>query len=66
MNELKPCPFCGGEAEFEIYEDDISLFNVVCKRCRAESAMFVEKEKATEAWNRRVKDERSDRKTGGD
>lgn len=57
MSELKPCPFCDGEAKLEIYESEIPLYNVVCKICRAASAIFVEKEKAIKAWNRRAKDE---------
>ncbi len=34
MAELKPCPFCGGEAEFA--NDDGIVAVVVCKKCKAE------------------------------
>ena len=61
MAELKPCPFCGGEAR--IYFDpegtkDIAgrhwAYNAVCDRCCATSGTTFLKEKAIEAWNRRA------------
>lgn len=64
MNEknLKPCPFCGGEAD--IYSIN-GKKQVRCKRCRcrtprmSRSDWFPKPEKdntelAVEAWNRRV------------
>lgn len=36
--ELKPCPFCGSEAEIQDYTDRIYGFwdyKIECKRCRA-------------------------------
>ena len=67
MNEqnLKPCPFCGGEAELyeseaynlktETKEKNIRWF-VMCKRCTALTCGALKK-KAIEAWNRRCKDD---------
>ena len=46
--ELKPCPFCGGEAE---KRDGF----VECKYCGASTWCFFESvEDAVEAWNKRV------------
>ena len=38
MNELKPCPFCGGEVELFDYTDRMYGFwdyKIACKKCRA-------------------------------
>ena len=55
MAELKPCPFCGGEA---VLIDNGCFVDVSCKNfhCRgwADSLMFKTKEEAIEAWNRRA------------
>lgn len=64
MNELKPCPFCGGEAY--ICKENIpyhpTSYAVDCgnDRCDVDPStdFFEDKEKAIEAWNRRVKDEK--------
>ena len=58
--ELKPCPFCGGEAEI-----GISLGNtyVICKYCCAATRQITIKannravDKAVEFWNRRANNE---------
>ena len=67
--DLKPCPFCGGDAEicshyFE--EEDMTLWQVRCKErpyavehpCYTADSFisFDNKEKAIEAWNRRAND----------
>ena len=60
MAELKPCPFCGGEAR--LIEESISMwsriphdFAVVCKNCHASIRQYFRTEaEAIEAWNRRV------------
>ena len=72
MNELKPCPFCGGEnikiGAYSICPDCL----VVCENCNASIELTIpwkenesEKEHGErcwkaleEAWNRRVNDER--------
>ena len=60
MAELKPCPFCGGEAN--IRNEDGSVW-IECKSCFcgtafASGASPTEKliEVVTHDWNRRVKD----------
>lgn len=57
MDELKPCPFCGGEAyvQFSAFQ----TAEVVCSKCGARgTAWCFEKneERAIESWNRRVED----------
>ena len=52
--ELKPCPFCGGEAEFETYGDTACA--VTCRKCRCgtPTVSLNDGERAVEAWNRRA------------
>lgn len=65
--ELKNCPFCGGEAEI-IYILNLGnrRVRVKCKQCFASSAVFREnpdfcaKDKAIEAWNRRPEQNATD------
>ena len=56
MNELKPCPFCGGKADFEEierYYGDIS-WTVMCTQCGARIGVHsVDKNDVAEEWNRR-------------
>ena len=58
MSELKPCPFCRGEAEFVKIgyqdRDDIISPYVFCKNCGVTTAWYETKEEAKDAWNRRV------------
>ena len=69
MEELKPCPFCGGEAEYiERGNEHIGLkeTSIRCKSCNTTQVHkwikykfdfeFVHK-KTIEAWNRRYNDE---------
>lgn len=50
--ELKPCPFCGGEA-FEYYSgSQFEFCEVVCKECGCRSKRKTEAE-AIKAWNTR-------------
>lgn len=53
--ELKPCPFCGGEARLTVYFGllDGAPFEVSCQECGARITDF-EREEAVAAWNRRV------------
>ena len=66
MDELKPCPFCGGEAEY--FEERIfcvPLRNVPWKgvRCTKCGGAYISADIHTclndmrDAWNRRVTDE---------
>ena len=61
MDKLKPCPFCGGEAEtvtIGIFFDVDYSYGIKCTRCHACSSMRCGSEKkAIEAWNRRVGEE---------
>lgn len=55
--KLKPCPFCGGEAEINML---FGLYFVGCTICHAGIIPHYEKmtlDKEVEEWNRRVSDE---------
>jgi len=65
MSDLKPCPFCGGEAELRLYNGGIGdpySARGACLKCEAmgpqtywiESKKF--KEIAVNKWNRRVEE----------
>jgi Lar family restriction alleviation protein len=52
MNNLLPCPFCGGEADiFEASEDS---FCTLCTDCGVETPYQISAEEAVAAWNRRA------------
>lgn len=53
VQELKTCPFCGGEAK-TVKSTFSGLFLVYCKHCYATSKLLPSVEVAIEAWNRRV------------
>ena len=59
--ELKKCPFCGGEAEISHgHFDGKATSYVMCKRCEASGEFFAisfkysSDDKAVKAWNRRA------------
>jgi Lar family restriction alleviation protein len=59
MIELKPCPFCGGEAflaEYDYALDNgyIATHFVECNGCSVTTFEYDSPEEAAEAWNRRV------------
>ncbi len=61
MSKLKPCPFCGGEAETRTDEND--EWYVSCTKCFALVGYCVDtwgeyatEEDAAAAWNRRAED----------
>lgn len=51
--ELKPCPFCGGEASINRPSGRM-LFCVVCDDCDANSGYYFTEEDAARAWNSRA------------
>ncbi len=61
--KLKPCPFCGGEAEL-INIDAAKAqgicdpITVHCKECRCNTNWFSKEWEAIGAWNRRTNNER--------
>lgn len=55
--ELKPCPFCGGEAHIVIrHNEDLSWvrYYVACRRCDTRTGRRKTSELVSKAWNRRV------------
>ena len=58
MYELKPCPFCGGKAEFRIVGDNKEFCKYFCSKCDRtpvgiDEARLTEKG-ARKIWNRSV------------
>lgn len=51
--KLKPCPFCGGNAELWDTEDVQYPYQIVCMSCFCGTDEKTYKESAIEAWNRR-------------
>lgn len=61
--DLKPCPFCGGQAHICIDTEAIIdsygrlwAYTVVCEHCCATSGLNYSPGRAAESWNRRVID----------
>ena len=62
MTELKPCPFCGGEADVHCFAHDDSECTVMCSNpnCRASvsarscGSMTTAYNRARKLWNRRA------------
>ena len=62
MTELKPCPFCGGEAFVSecLYSCEpgrITTKVVECNGCHTTTFEYDTKEEAIEAWNNRTESE---------
>ena len=49
---LKPCPFCGGESE--IHQAYDGMYQVECANCFARSAFARDKKSVIDRWNRRA------------
>lgn len=57
MEELKKCPFCGGEAEVRGIKDfsgKVIMASVVCKKCEASTRSYAYENVAIETWNNRA------------
>ena len=60
MAELKPCPFCGGDALLSHDYEGIGSSYVRCRKCGLESIRFIRSfeiasdDRAVEFWNRRA------------
>ena len=54
MPKLKPCPFCGGEAD--IREPNIFYWGkvIVCEKCGVQMPPSKNNKEAIAAWNRRA------------
>ena len=48
---LKPCPCCGGEAEYATFENNTYAY---CKSCHLQTIAYKSETQAAEIWNRRV------------
>ena len=51
MTEIKPCPKCGGKAEYFIYPLSTCKYFVTCLDCNNRTASYVTSEEAILAWN---------------
>lgn len=58
MQELKYCPFCGGEASVgEEWGLVTTRYYIACARCFCKTPTYKRRETAVEAWNRRTSQE---------
>lgn len=53
--ELKPCPFCGGEASVDV--GDFGGMVCSCEKCFSQGKECETEAEAIKEWNRRVKDD---------
>lgn len=55
MNEeLKPCPFCGGEAGKRLDEDNPKYWSVMCNKCHCKTSGYQDYTIAVSIWNTRL------------
>ena len=64
MDELKPCPFCGGIPKRHEIEQDffdtgtcITGYAVFCQKCRCSTEYELSQAEADKRWNRRASNE---------
>lgn len=55
MEELKKCPFCGGEAKVDELKlsNEFSYKRVFCTKCKARTKNYRSYDEAIGAWNDR-------------
>ena len=60
MIDLKPCPFCGGEAKMMTgkfgFENE-QRYMVECPVCHVNRGLVFSEEEAAELWNQRFKED---------
>ena len=57
MSALRPCPFCGGQAEIQVHKfhELPNTYGVKCRNCDAQTGQFYSSEgHAITIWNIRV------------
>ena len=56
MSNLKPCPFCGGEAEVKRHAEISTAYYVACTNCPVDVGRmwYWKRQDAINAWNRRT------------
>ncbi|WP_324824343.1 Lar family restriction alleviation protein [Sinanaerobacter sp. ZZT-01] len=63
MNKLKPCPFCGAEAEYRQFANPKNFYTVVCTNCHCRTDGYncsldnndaENKAMQAEKWNHRL------------
>lgn len=54
MSDLKPCPFCGGEAETHGVQENVDTTFILCTGCEAEMGEHPTEAEAIAAWNTRA------------
>ena len=59
IEKLRPCPFCGSEAELHTDPEDefweVDCLNIDCILCK--TRYYATKQEAIKAWNRRIGDD---------
>lgn len=55
MNNLKSCPFCGGEAILETVDGNSPTeYYIYCPECNFETGLYSKPKFIAEKWNRRA------------
>lgn len=60
MNDLKQCPFCGGEAQLLIVPGRVAHWVVKCTKGCCNTCQHISDHDAEEAWNKRAAEEKQD------